>query len=425
MRRVDMRRIRVELVAAALVSAAFAGSVWGCSAVTNPNQFDGGAGGNGSGTGMGGDLGLSTGTSMGTGPGEILTQEPPCNVDPNIDNDGDGWTGAQGDCNDCTRQMNPGALDWPGNNIDEDCNGAKDDNPVNCDGALSVSSSQAVDGAKAMGLCKMQMGESWGLISAEYVTAGGMPLSGYDPSGIGHGILKKFGPTVNPQEGGAMLVLSSGTARTPSDPGYQPVEGYDKLYSTTAPTGFPKESPSCPGVMTGEPHDSVGLRVRVKTPSNAKSLKFNLNFYTYEFPQYVCSQFNDFFVALLSPAPQMYPDGNISFDSQGNLISVNAGFLQVCHPQQAGGKNFPCPLGPSQLTGTGFDEDQFGFYPDNSAATGWLQTNTPVAPSTEISLLFTIWDSGDGILDSTVLLDNIAFDVEDLGTGTAPIDTPK
>jgi hypothetical protein len=161
--------------------------------------------------------------------------------------------------------------------------------------------------------------------------------------------------------------------------------------------------------------------VTIKTPTNAKSFNFNLNFYTYEFPIYICSQYNDFFVAMLSPLPSGQVDGNISFDSQGNTISVNAGFLEVCYPQMAGNKNFPCLLGPSELAGTGFDSQ-----PNGSAATSWLQTTSPVAsPGEEISLMFAIWDSGDGVLDSTVLLDNFAFEVEEAPTATVPIPEPK
>jgi hypothetical protein len=161
--------------------------------------------------------------------------------------------------------------------------------------------------------------------------------------------------------------------------------------------------------------------VTIKTPTNAKSFNFNLNFYTYEFPIYICSQYNDFFVAMLSPLPSGQVDGNISFDSQGNTISVNAGFLEVCYPQMAGNKNFPCLLGPGELAGTGFDSQ-----PNGSAATSWLQTTSPVElPGQEISLMFAIWDSGDGVLDSTVLLDNFAFEVEEAPTETVPIPEPK
>ncbi|HSN96966.1 MAG TPA: choice-of-anchor L domain-containing protein, partial [Candidatus Nanopelagicales bacterium] len=149
--------------------------------------------------------------------------------------------------------------------------------------------------------------------------------------------------------------------------------------------------------------------------------RFDLNFYTYEFPNYICSTFNDFFVAMLTPQLANMPDGNISFDSQGNTISVNAGFLQVCHAQTASnGAYFDCPLGPGQLAGTGFDDFS------NSAATAWLKTTAPIeAPGGEITLHFAVWDSGDGILDSTVLLDNFAFEAVETPTETQPLPPPE
>ncbi|MFT3775534.1 MAG: choice-of-anchor L domain-containing protein [Minicystis sp.] len=424
--------LRGILLPACLLIGASA-AVFACSA-TGGNTFPAGTngvGGGNSGNGLGGDFSFTTGTGTSTGSGDdgILHSTPPCSVtDPNADHDGDGFTIAQGDCNDCTAQMNPGAFDFPGNGVDEDCNGTPDDSPTNCDGNLAVGSNDAVDGAKALGLCKMAQGAGWGLVSARYATADNQPLSNFDPQGLGHGILTGFGPNVHPQEGHKILALSSGAARQPTDPGYQSVSGYDKGYGppdTVAPPGFPKESPSCPGVTTGAPHDSAALEVTIKVPSNAKSLAFNLDFYTYEYPDYICEQFNDFFVALLSPPPASLPDGNISFDAEGNLVSVNAGFLQVCHPTNAGGKTFTCPLGSSQLKGTGFDQDLFGGATDNSAATGWLQTTAPVEPGSTIKLRFATWDSGDGVLDSTVLLDNFTWDAKGGDTVTEPVGVPK
>src|SRR5262249_44751582 len=143
-----------------------------------------------------------------------------------------------------------------------------------------------------------------------------------------------------------------------------------------------------------------------RTPTNATSLSFNFDFYTYEFPKYICSVYNDFFVAMLSPKPASQVDGNISYDGKGNTISVNAGFLQVCHAQTASNNvYFDCPLGPAQLAGTGFDVDFVGMPTTNSAATGWLKTTTPLERAGDkITVDFAIWDSGDGVLDSTVLI---------------------
>src|SRR5688572_6950575 len=45
----------------------------------------------------------------------------PCTASlPSADGDNDGFTGADGDCNDCDKLINPGAFDFPGNAYDED-----------------------------------------------------------------------------------------------------------------------------------------------------------------------------------------------------------------------------------------------------------------------------------------------------------------
>jgi hypothetical protein len=419
-----MSKVALGLVSLVTV-AAFAGAC-GLKSGSQLSDDDGGNGAAGTGNG-----GMGGGFSPTTGNGGNTITDPPCDNAPDLDGDGDGWTGASGDCNDCTHLMNPGALDYAGNNIDEDCNGAPDDTVLTCDDQLGIDSADGVDAARAMGLCHMSNGQTWGVVAAEYVTVDGGPPPGGDFH-LGHGILSDFGAVVKPQEGAKLFAVSSGAARDPGDGGYQDPSGFDKLYTTGAAPGFPKESPSCPGVTTGIAHDSIALRLRIKTPTNAMSLSFNVNMYTYEFPGYICSEFNDFITAILAPAPQGVADatcaggvpcGNISFDSQGNPLSVNAGFLEVCDAQSAGGKNFDCVLGPGELAGTGFDAAS-GF--ENHAATGWLQTSAPIGvPGEEITIEFGAWDSGDGVLDTTGLFDNFRFELEETPTQTAPIDNPK
>jgi hypothetical protein len=173
------------------------------------------------------------------------------------------------------------------------------------------------------------------------------------------------------------------------------------------PDGFPTpSSAACPGQQindTKTANDGMALELVIRAPTNAKSLYFDFNFFTTEFPQWVCKNYNDFFVALLdSQATGTPPNKNISFDKGKNPVSVNNSLLEVCQAQSAGGKNFACAMGTNQLLGTGFE---------GHAATGWLQTSAPIVPGEEITLRFAIWDAVDEIWDSTVLIDNFRWDV--------------
>jgi hypothetical protein len=335
------------------------------------------------------------------------------------DVDQDGFTGEQGDCNDCDANVNPNAIDIqapPGDPIvDENCDGLLDNYMAEvCDNGLAVDDLDPLNAARSVELCKMSSGPNdWGVVSATWVLADGSPPAQIDLPvfHLGHGFLSAFGPNVNVQKGQRMLGLSSGTARQLNDPGYSSVGGFAKGYQGNHPQGFPKESPACPGVITGEPNDPTGVEVVIRAPSNAHGFSFDFDFYTYEWPVYVCSTFNDFFVALLSPIPPNQTDGNISFDSQGNPVSVNNAFVEVCgcqgnppNPCIAGGKTFTCALGNIELIGTGFGFDTDGY--QDHGATSWLATKAPIDPGSEITIRWAVYDSGDGVLDSTTLIDN-------------------
>ena len=83
-----------------------------------------------------------------------------------------------------------------------------------------------------------------------------------------------------------------------------------------------------------------------KAPTNATGYSFEFNFYSFEYPEFVCASFNDQFIALVQPPPMGSVNGNICFDSQSNPVSVNIAFFDVC---------LGCPLGETELIGTGFD----------------------------------------------------------------------
>jgi hypothetical protein len=426
-------------LAAALVAAGYVGCKAGKDSVfkngrETPPVEEGGTGGVG---GFGGKEDIFD--PVGSGGSGATT----CNS-PMFDEDMDGVDDTEGDCNDCDPNVNPNAveviLDSYGTGggggtgggsgaepADEDCDGEVDELPDVCDTALPLDTQDPFDAARAVGLCKISSGaEDWGVVNAQWVAVDGTAPPATPNYHLGHGMLDHFGSAVNTQEGGKMLGLSSGTARNPTDAGYLSVNGYDKGYTMNHPQGFPKESPSCPFVTTGIPHDGAAVQLTIKVPSNALGFSFDFNFYTFEWPGFVCSQYNDFFVAILDPIPMGQMDGNISFDQLGNPVSVNNAFLEVCGcsggpPCIAGGKTFNCALGNGELQGTGFTD---GF--QDHGATSWLATQAPVEPNSTITIRWGVYDSGDGSLDSTTLVDNWRW-VAEPGTvvGTDPVPDPQ
>jgi hypothetical protein len=373
-------------------------------------------------------------------------------VDPaTLDQDGDGWTPAQGDCCDvpgatCKNPelVNPGAFEYPGNGVDDDCDPTTSDTAATplCSTAAMFTGLVPEDLLRAMDLCQFAdaspatpQDRKWGVIngSARFVLADGttaLPLA----DAVQVGVLSGFGTYVSPKKGATMAALSSGTARAPTDPGYvHPKNGtvagqvgnYDGGTQATiqasylAPhNGVPPSPASCGVACTSacdQAYDSVDLRFSVRVPTNAKSFSYDFKFYSSEFPDYVCQKYNDAFVALLSstwkPAAGQAPlpaDGNIAADALGNPVSVNNGFFQVCFPP-LGAPAGTCPSGTLDLIGNGMGG--WGSDLRNGGGTDWLTNTAPVVPGETIELQFVLWDAGDHHLDSLVLLDNFRWSV--------------
>jgi hypothetical protein len=382
-----------------------------------------------------GTLHVDGGTEEDTGPGGISTDDDAFGLDidpdtialdPDKDNDGDGYL-FKDDCDDTNKEINPGAYDVPGDKVDNDCNGMADDT-ADCDTNVDINHYKTTDAfefAKALGLCKRAKAgatgkdKTWGVISAELVRSDGSPIS--DP--VQYSVLRGFGP-VKPRAGKNLVVLSSGTARTPDYPDFKHprTSSYTSSSSTTPPAGWPKNTSDCLSSLGGMANDSVNLKMKIRVPSNAQTFTFDFDFYSSEYITFVCSSFNDSFVAILDSKKKVDPKyaGNISFDSKGNPVNVNSGFFEVCTPGSKSGHTFDCAKGTSELDGT-------GFWPDTDmkqdGATSWLETKAPVEPGEEITIQFMIWDTGDHILDSTVLLDNWQWDAKPT---TGPVtDRPK
>jgi hypothetical protein len=314
------------------------------------------------------------------------------------DHDGDGYSFNQGDCADCDVNVNPGALDFPGNGADENCDNVIDNEPVTCDAGLALASSNPWEYARAIDLCRTTTAnappgptKTWGVTDAKLVQADGVQ----GIAALGAGIQAQFGTVNFPLKGARMATFSSGTARYPGQPGFVNPNGQFASYvhgtACSYPSGFPKNKAGCP-TSGPQAYDSAGLKVRVRVPTNAKSLAYNFHFFSSEYPEWVCTAYNDTYAALMG---SLATNGNISFDSQNNPVTVNVGFFTI---PGCAGCNHPI------LGNTGFNGTCSGQICGGS--TNWLVTTAPVTPGELMTMHFSLWDQGDHVWDSSVLVDN-------------------
>lgn len=317
----------------------------------------------------------------------------PCDIEGPGDADGDGFENSI-DCNDCVPQINEGAYDVPGDGVDGDCDGT-DAAPL--DDAVSVSDEGASAAACAIGLCATTDRDSfrWGLLSSRWTTADGSQI----PAAHSHHIVTAFG-TYGPVDGARMLALSTGLAA----PGAAGCYVSDLFEGLDAP-GFPVSSPACPFVESypGMVFDSVALEVQLRVPTNAVGIQFSSNFMTREYPDYLCTVFNDVYAVFLNDGRGY---ANIVFDRAGNPVTVNNALLRTCVERGP----LDCELGAAPLAGAfGTGIDACIATDDIGAGTDCISTTAAVRGGAVIQLRFTIWDSADQVLDSIALLDGFSF----------------
>ena len=354
---------------------------------------------------------------------------------------GGGDGGSTGPC-----VPSPANYEIPGNGCDDDGDGTVD-NVTACDTGVSATGA-AGDFVKALGVCQMADATHWGLVSATYTNGYGSTGA---PGAGQHSIQPGFGTSVNPQEGASLGIISTGyatnyddasntagtnpaTAKSPKPGSYGMFKENSAAIGngTAVPSGFPKAATGCPGPNTGggfltgdgPTNDVIDVSLKLQVPANAQGISFDFDFYSGEWPDYVCSAYNDSFIAYLSSSAFNggKPD-NISFDSKNNPVSVNNGFFDRCTAGADVGCEGTyqgvsvCAGGTSELEGTGF-LDFMGDYgsckggvssTSSGGATGWLTTQAPVKPGETITIDFIIWNTGDTNYDSSVLLDHLTW----------------
>ena len=340
-----------------------------------------------------------------------------CNgvIDEGTDVDGDGH-GACTDCCDTTEQCADPKSVWDASDQTHVCK--YEEIVYECDSEVAPDSINPFDYAKAIGICPMttEDSSSWGLISATISAPNGTATVHAGSNGL----LSAFGNVIKPKDGNLMLALTSSKLGNPiTDPDYSggTTSAAPSDWLTANGGQFPAAA-SCPtSGRTGTVYDAVMLTLRIKTPATAKSFSFNIYFITKEYPNYICSDYNDFFIALLDsgyesddPELQNPKDKNLAMDSIGNPVGINlapAGLFTQCENYPS--KGVTSCIGKEELQGTGFA---------SNGGTGWLTTRGNVVGGETITLRLAIWDLKDHWYDSIVLIDNFRWDVSEHRPGT-------
>ncbi|MBI4700351.1 MAG: choice-of-anchor L domain-containing protein [Deltaproteobacteria bacterium] len=197
-------------------------------------------------------------------------------------------------------------------------------------------------------------------------------------------------------------------------------------------------APNCGSGNAGGPQtarDSVMLKLRLRAPSNALSFSFSSFFLSAEYPEYVCSSYNDQFIALVTTpggAPQPIPnpvDKNLMVYNDGQQkwpIGINIAYgtnlFAVCEPQNINPGCWDqsvsvksCKLGDAMLAGTGYDKKSNC---DIGGGTYWLTTHGNVIPGDIVELRIAIWDVGDAQFDSLALIDGFKWQANATIPGT-------
>ena len=366
-------------------------------------------------------------------------------VDGTEDYDKDGVSICEGDCCDisgqnsaCTNIKNPevilpGNFEIPNDKIDNNCNGQVDEVPQNCTANYTHGTDLTSDAARndagiqlarAMDICDDASTAGYGLVSAT-VNSLTQGVPGSPALGNAINVFPELGnpPIIKPKLGNSFAGISSGNFQNASLS-----ERYSFADTGTIPPKYHSAHGNLLQSIAGCPtanniNDALALTIELKAPQNATGFQFDFRFFSHEYPVYICSRYNDFFIVLLTSTASGIPaDTNIVFDKNGNPVSVNNAFFTTCNPMSCF-SSFDCMTAIyTQGCINNSCQTVYGACPDGNndlaafigvtntgGATAWLTTKAPIVGGETFTLDFIIWDTGDHSLDSAAIIDNFRW----------------
>jgi hypothetical protein len=208
-----------------------------------------------------------------------------------------------------------------------------------------------------------------GLVTASSFTA--RPSSGL-PTGVG----PSYGPNAVPTDGSTFAVLSNGGVPLPAEPGY--------------PAGRSTNL----GSSARSANDVTILHLTLDVPANANCLALQFDFFTMDFSA-ASPDFRDTFFAELDPAAAWSAPSGPTVTAPANFATDASGFVSYLSTTGSPPRGYNGELATTNATGTGYD-----------GALGFVTARTPVTPGSH-TLDLSIFDRGDHMVDSGVLVDNL------------------
>jgi hypothetical protein len=344
-----------------------------------------------------------------------------------LDLDDDGYTPADGDCDDYSEFVNPEAIedlgeDETGDDVDNDCDGLTDEvETCSCGGT----GNEITNLVCALDICIYEW-EAW-YVSSSLASPGGVTEgSMLNPATEA---VTKFGTPANldPRKGGSYTLVACGNALQTSGSRSTSLGGSGYTDPFDASTAY----------------DAVELVINLHAPINALGFSFDYIFFSAEYDDFIGTSFNDKFYAIMNGPSTGSVDEVINYTACRDMssggyydfidtaacpthpfghccyIAVNNSYSECCW---YGG----CPSGTwdFNIAGTGFScaASSGGDSAATGSSTEWLQTTAQVEPGEEFQLRFHVHDTGDHIYDSEVILDNFRWHAQPVEPGTFPIE---
>jgi hypothetical protein len=260
--------------------------------------------------------------------------------------------------------------------------------------ALSPAAQAATDITRttAPDLAAELVHEPGSVTSASYLTA---PTSA---SPTPNAVSDSYGSSALPTDGTKMAAISNGNVRLISEPGYT---SHD----------LPNNDLSGSDIRGG--FDVTILHLGLSVPASANCLTVDFDFFTRDFVNAGTTSeenYYDGFLAELDPAaawnltpssPTTTAPDNFAVDAAGRPVNKASAYGDGSGPFD--GYNGSDVSG--NAVGTGYDTT---VGTKSGGALGWATAMTPVTPGSH-TVDLSIFDRGDGAVDSAVLLDNLRY----------------